>query len=142
MLLEETTAVETTTEAKKELNPEQQMMELRSLAVMKHKTFSSLLGIHIDNFSAIMVNGNGTSYKEKIQAAQALKEAVLFALDFGLDVTKPKIRQGGKLAKETNGLAGLMVQALDNRMLLIADSMNEKEKQESTEQGESNELEK
>lgn len=134
------TTQETTAEV---VNPEKQMMELRGLAEMKHKTFSQLLGIHIDTFSSVMVNGNGTSYKEKIQAAQALKEAVLFALDFGLDVTKPKIRQGGKLAKEVNGLAGIMVQALDNRMLLIADRMNKEENKETVnEQGETNELEK
>lgn len=127
-----TATVEQTTESKPELNPEKQMMELRSLAEMKHKSFSQLLGIHLDTFSAIMVNGNGMSYKDKIQAAQALKEAVMFALDFGLGVTNPKIRQGGKLAKETNGLAGILVQALDNRMLLIADRMNEQEKTMTT----------
>lgn len=139
---------ETTTEvttAPEVVNPEKQLMELRSLAEMKHKTFVNLLGIHIDTFSAVMVNGNGVTYNEKIQAARALKEAVLFALDFGLDISKTKIRQGGKLSKEVNGLAGIMVQALDNRMLLIADRMNENEnKVEETnkEQGEFNELEK
>mgnify|MGYP007031181460 CR=1 FL=1 len=138
------TATEVTT-APEVVNPEKQMMELRSLAEMKHKTFVNLLGIHIDTFSAVMVNGNGVTYNEKIQAARALKEAVLFALDFGLDISKTKIRQGGKLSKEVNGLAGIMVQALDNRMLLIADRMNENEnKVEETnkEQGEFNELEK
>ncbi len=132
---------EVVTTEPKAVSPEEQVFEMRKLAEMKHKTFNQLLGIHIDTFSSVMVNGNGVSYAEKIQAAQALKEAVLFALDFGLDVSKAKIRQGGKLAKQVNGLAGIMVQALDNRMLLVADRMNQKE-QDDLKQGESNELEK
>lgn len=141
---------ETQVETKKAApTAEEQMFELRKLAEMKHKTFTQLLGLHIDGFSAIMVNGNGVSYAKKIQAAQALKEAVMFALDFGLDVSKAKIREGGALAKETNNLAGVMLQALDNRMLLMADRMNEKEKEDAakasateTTEGDSNELEK
>lgn len=101
------------------------METLRKMAEMKHSGLSNLLGIYIDSFSAIMINGNGTSYAKKVQAALALKEAVLFAMDFGLGVTNPKIReQGTALSKEVNGLAGVMVQTLDNRMLLLADKMS------------------
>lgn len=141
----ETNTTETATaETKPELSQAEQLVEMRKLAEMKHKTFSQLIGLHVDNFSAIMVNGNGVTYAQKVQAAGALKEAIMFALDFGLDVTKAPIRQGGKLAKEVNGLAGILVQALDNRMLLIADNMHKKETEDnkSTEQGDSNELEK
>lgn len=113
-----------------EITPEQQNIELRRLAEMKHKMFSSLLGIHIDTLSSIMLNGNGVSYKKKLEAAKALREAILFSLDFGLDISKAKIRQGGQtLSKESNNLAGVMVQALDNRMLLIADNLNKMEQE-------------
>ena len=102
---------------------------VQKAAEMKAKGLSSLVGIYIDSFSAIMLNGNGTSYQAKVDAANALKEAIRFALDFGVEASKAKIRQGGKLSKEVNVLAGIMVQAMDNRMLLLASKMNEQEKQ-------------
>ena len=110
-----------------ELTPEQ----MKATARMQQIALSNLVGIHIDSFSAIMVNGNGVSYAEKLQAATALKEAILFALDFGLDVSKKKIRQSGKLAKEVNNLAAVTVKALDNRMLLLAAAMKEQEDMEN-----------
>lgn len=125
----------TTEEVKSEITPEQQHVELRRLAEMKHKMFSSLLGIHIDTLSSIMLNGNGVSYAKKLEAAKALREAVLFSLDFGIDISKAKIRQGGQtLAKESNNLAGVMVQAMDNRMLLIADNLKNMEENNKTEE--------
>jgi hypothetical protein len=127
-------------EEKKELTQEEQLFELRKLSQMKHKTLTNLLGIHLDSFSAMMVKSNRVSYTEKLQAAQALKEAILFGLDYGLGITNPKIRQSGTLAKEVNNLAGVFVQTLDNRMLLVADKLNEQEKKEQTKtEGETNE---
>jgi hypothetical protein len=100
---------------------------LKKTAEMQHKVLSNLLGIYIDSFSAVMLNNNGVSQQSKLEAAKGLKEAVLFSLDFGLSVTKANIRQSGKLSREVNNLAGVLVKALDNRMLLIANAMKEQE---------------
>lgn len=137
--LEQTQAEEST----KALTPEEldkQTQDLAKVTEIRLKTLSQLIGIHIDSFSAIMINTNGVSYKEKLQAASALKEALLFPLDFGLNVTKADIREKGvKYAKEVNSLAGMMVQALDARFLLLANNMrNEQEKQNSTQNVEEN----
>jgi hypothetical protein len=121
------------TEVKQEMTPE----AVEKAAVMKHNAMTQLVGIYVDSFSAIMLNGNGVSYHDKVQAARALKEAVSFALDFGVDATNATIRQGGKLAKEVNGLAGVLVQAMDNRMLLLASKMKDEE-QTTNETGETN----
>ena len=142
--LEQTQTEETTP---KTLTPEEldkQSAELVKVSEMRMKMFNQLLGIHIDSFSAIMMDTNGVSYNEKLQASKALKEAVLFALDFGLNVSKADIRQKGtKYAKEVNSLAGILVQALDTRFLLLANNMKQdQEKQNSTQTVEENKGEK
>lgn len=135
------------TEQNKEISQEEltkQSEELGKVSEMRLKALSQLVGIHIDSFSAIMIDTNGVTYKDKLNAAKALKEAVLFALDFGLNATNAEIRQKGtKHAKEVNSLAGILVQALDTRMLLLASKLQEDNNKTSTEkveqkQGEDN----
>lgn len=104
---------------------EEQTAELRKISQFRHKAFTELVGVHLDGFSQIMISTNGISFKQKVEASKALKEAILFALDLGLDITKPTIRQNGKLAKQTNTLAGVFAQTLDNRLLLIADKIQQ-----------------
>lgn len=104
---------------------EEQTTELRRISQFRHKAFTELVGVHLDGFSQIMISTNGVSFKQKLEASKALKEAVMFALDLGLDVTKATIRQHGKLAKQTNTLAGVVAQALDNRFLLLADKIQQ-----------------
>ena len=128
------TEAQATTEAvaeqPKELTKEEQLVELRKLANLKHKSYSQLTGIHIDNLLATIISTNGVSYSKKLQAAQALKEGLLFAFDYGLNVSKAKIRQPGQaFAQESNNLAAIVAQLLDNRMLIIADKMNEEASQ-------------
>lgn len=102
---------------------EKSMDEARKISSFRLKTLSQLIGVYLDSFSAEMIATNKNTYNEKVQAAKALKEAVLFALDFAVNVTKADIREKGKLSKEVNGLAGTLVQAMDTRFLLLADNM-------------------
>jgi hypothetical protein len=111
---------------------EEQTAELRKISRFRHKAFSELVGVHLDSFSQIMIATNGVSFQQKVEASRALKEAVMFALDLGLDVTKAQIRQSGKLAKQTNTLAGVLAQTLDNRFLLIADKIQQDELNKQT----------
>lgn len=116
---------------------EEQTTELRRISQFRHKAFTELVGVHIDGFSQIMISTNGVTFAQKVEASKALKEAILFALDLGLDITKAEIRQHGKLAKQTNTLAGVFAQTLDNRLLLIADKIQQdsvKEEQTKTEE--------
>lgn len=93
------------------------------------KTFSQLVGIHIDTFTATMINGNRTSYEKKLAAGIALKESILFALDYGISVSGAKIRQGGILAKDVNNLAAILAKAFDTKMIVLASKLE----QETTE---------
>lgn len=104
---------------------------MRQVAEMQAEALSQLVGIHLDRLMGIMVSTNGVSFQRKLQAVKALKEAVTFALDFGVSVTDAKIRGKGKpLAVEANELAAVLVKAFDNRMLLLADNLRQAEQEE------------
>lgn len=124
----------------KKLTPEEQAGELRKVSEMRHKALTRLVTAHIQNYGATLIATNGVSYQEKLSTLKSLVRSVEFALDFGIGVTNPEIAQGGKLAKQENEMAGILVQTLDNRMLLIADNMRkqELEEQNNKEQGDSN----
>lgn len=112
------------------------MDEAQKISQFRLKSLSQLIGIYLDTFSAEMIATNGKTYNEKVQAAKALKEGVLFALDFGLGITKANIREKGRLSKEVNGLAGTLVQALDTRFILLADNMRRLEEAQASAQTE------
>lgn len=115
------------TEETKELTPEQQNMELRKVSEMRHKALTRLVTAHIQNYGSTLIATNGVSYQEKLETLKSLIRAVEFAFDFGIGVTNPNIRDNGKLGKMENEMAGILVQTLDNRMLLIADNMRKQE---------------
>jgi len=120
---------------------EQQMDDMRKISEMRFKSLSQLVELHVQSLTRVMLSSNGVSELEKRQANTALVEAIRFALDMGLSVTEAKIRQGGKLAKEVNTLAGVLVQALDTRMLLLADNMRRDEQKAQAEVTEENKTE-
>lgn len=131
---EEATSTQPTTE--------EQLNELRKVSAMRHKVLSGLVGNYVDHFSSIMVSTNKVSFQKKLEAAKALREAIQFSLDYGLEISKANIRQeGSPLAKEVNGLAGVMVQALDTRFLLLADKIKQQEDQANNEQAQTNSTE-
>jgi hypothetical protein len=124
----------TTESATTEVNTTEGLAEARRISEFRLKALSQLIGVYVDTFSAKMVATNGVSYNEKVQAAKALKEGVLFALDFGLGVTNANIRDKGTWAKEVNGLAGTLVQALDARFILLADNLKKQEDEQNNNQ--------
>ena len=112
--------------------------DLQKVGEMKHRVYVQLVGTHLHELIKTMISSHGVSYQTKVNAAGALVEAVQFALDFGLNIVKCPIRQEGtKFAQEVNNLAGILAQAQDNRMLLLALQM--KKQEETVKEGEKNE---
>lgn len=112
------------------LSPEQQKESVRELAQMRARVYEQLIDAHIMSLTRVMISTNGVSQLQKRQAESALREAVKFAMDFGVSATGAKIRQKGTVyAKEVNNLAGILAQAQDNRMLLLADALQQAEEQ-------------
>lgn len=103
----------------------------RKILEMRQKSLSRLVEIHLQVLTQVMMSNNGVSELEKRQANKALLEAVTFALDFGVGVVKPTLRdKGQKYAQQANNLAGVLVQALDNRLILLAENMQEQDELE------------
>lgn len=121
------TVAEQAQEQVQELTQEQQIEQLYKVSSMRHKVLSDLVGVNMNPFLSIMMSSNGVSQKEKLMAAEALKEAVIFALDYGLNISQAGIREKGHLAKQVNTLAGVLVQSFDNRFLLLADKIKKEE---------------
>ncbi len=112
-----------------ELTVQERMDTTIKVLRMQHKAMSQMVAINLEQLTRVMMSSHGVSQKQKLQANAALIEAVQFALDFGLGVTKAKIRDGGEaFASQTNNLAAVLVKALDNRMVLLADNMAKQEK--------------
>lgn len=104
---------------------------MRAMAEMRRDAYTQLVSIHLQNLTRIMMSTNGTTQLQKRQANKALIEAVEFALNFGIKENNTIRDKGVVLAKETNNLAGVLVQALDNRMLLLADNMRRQQEQDA-----------
>jgi hypothetical protein len=105
------------------------------MAEMKHKAYLSLIGVHIDNLNQAMLTTNKSPYPKRVEAAKVLTEAVLYALDFGLDKRQTTLRQEGTIfAKESHTLAAILAQMIDNKMLLMALKLKDKETENESEE--------
>lgn len=128
MELKEEQAVET----KPELTQEEQQGHMKQMLEFHGKAYSELIGVHVQRLTQIMMSNNGVSELQKRQANTALLEALKFALDYGLGLTKPKIRDRGTvLAHETNELASILVKAYENKMMLQAIKLQEQQDAEA-----------
>ena len=122
--------------------PPVQSMETTIKALkIQHKAMSQLVAMHLETLLSVMVSSNGVTQKKKLQAAAALIEAFQFSLDFGLGITKTKIRDKGEpYATQANNLAAVLVKAQDNRMVLLADQMAKQDALEAEQQLNADEL--
>ena len=114
-----------------EVTPEQQQASMRAMAEMRRDAYTQLVSIHVQSLTRVLMASNGVSQLQKRQANKALVEAIEFALNFGVKDDNSIRDKGTVFAKETNNLAATLVQALDNRMLLLADNMRRQEAEES-----------
>lgn len=122
----ENTAVETATEVTAEQNNE----AMRMTAEMRRDALTQLVSIHVQTLTRVLMASNGVSQLQKRQANKALVEAIEFALNFGIKEDNVIRDRGTVFANEVNNLAGVLVQALDNRMILLADNMRKQQEAE------------
>lgn len=120
---------ETTSEAQPEVTLEQSQQAMRNVAEMQADALYEIVGLHIDRLSGIMVSGNKVSFQQKIQAAKALKLAVQGALKYGVKANLGLPEKGQVLAKETNELAAVLSQAMENKMLILADNYRQQQEE-------------
>lgn len=104
---------------------------MNNLTEMRREAYTNLVATHLQSLTKIMMSSNGVTELQKRQANKALVEAVTFALNFGIKDDNGIRDRGAVLARETNNLAGILVQALDNRMLMLANRMNQSRLEET-----------
>jgi hypothetical protein len=111
---------------------EQQMTEMTAIAKMRHKALSKLVRAHVASYLNSLAFAPKVSGNEKADLILKFVEMLEGVLDFGVDVTGAKIPEKGPVGKKVVNIAGVLAQALDNRMLLLAQQMQEKENATNT----------
>ncbi len=108
-------------EAPVERTPEE---EERYLRIMAKAEMQNLL-LQINNLTIGMVNhiasSNGVKQVDKALSSAALINAILFALDFGVQTSKVKLfDKGHKYYKENHTLAAMLVKAFETKTVMLA----------------------
>lgn len=125
--LEEAKAQEVT------LSPEQQMQELQKVAVMRHKVLSQLVRVHLADLMNDLAFKSGISGAQKVALINQTLDGIEGVLDLGVDITNTVIPEKGPVGTRVAKMAGVLAQALDNRMLILAHRMeNETQNVEQT----------
>lgn len=130
MEIQETqTVVETPVETKPEvqLSKEEQLESLKKISTMKHKAFSELVRVHLADLLNDLAFKPGVSGAQKVAQINTILATFEGVLDLGLDITKRKVPEKGAYARRTVQLGGILAQALDNRMLLLASRLEDTE---------------
>jgi hypothetical protein len=107
--------------------PEQQIAELGKVAKMQHKVLSELTRAHLGSLLNTLAFRPGVSGNEKADIIVKILDGVEGVLDLGLDITKVTVPEKGAIGKQVAMLSGILAQALDNRMLLLAHQMEAKQ---------------
>lgn len=110
---------------------EQQMAELSKVAKMQHKVLSGLIRAHLGSYLNQLAFAPKVSGNEKADLIVKLLDGIEGVLDLGLDVTGTKVPEKGSVGKNVATMMGILAQALDNRMLLLAHNMDAAEKANS-----------
>jgi hypothetical protein len=116
-----------------ELSQEQQMETVKKTATMRQKALSQLVRVHLADLIQDLAFTPGLSGNEKVKRINTILDSVEGVLDLGLDITNVKVPEKGPYARRTVQFAGVLAQALDNRMLLLASRLDEKERTEHDE---------
>lgn len=124
MQTQETEVVETAVETKAAPTQDQQMSELSKVAEMQAKVLSSLVRAHLGSFLNQLAFSPKVSGNEKAAMIIGLLDGIEGVLDLGVDVTGVQVPEKGAVGRNVATLSGILAQALDNRMLILAHRMN------------------
>lgn len=112
----------------KALSPEQQIAELGKVAKMQHKVLSELVRAHLGSLLNTLAFRPGVAGNEKADIIVKILDGVEGVLDLGINVTKVQVPEKGAIGRQVATMSGVLAQALDNRMLLLAHQMESNQK--------------
>ena len=114
---------------------EEQTQDAVKVAVIHQKALDNLVRLDIRNYLN-MLTSPGVKEVDKMQIKVSMERAFMAGMDYGVDVVNQGLKESGKLATIENSFAAHVARMRDNGMLIIANKLNEKEKQNT---GENNE---
>lgn len=117
-----------------EVTAEQSQRAMRQTAEMQAEALYEIVGLQLDRLMGIMVSGNKVSFQRKVQAAKRVKQGIQAALKYGVKKDLGLPEKGEALAQETNELAAVLTQAMENKMLLLADNYRQQQEDERSEE--------
>lgn len=122
-------------EETKQRTPEEQTQDAVKVAVVHQKALDNLVRLDVRNYLN-MLTSPGVKEVDKMQIKLSFERALMAGMDYGVDVVNQGLRETGKLATIENSFAAHIARMRDNGMLLIANTLNEKEKQNTGEKNE------
>lgn len=128
---EETTSTVENTE-QPQLSVEEQMEELNKISKARHKMMSMAVRGYVSDYLNTLAFKPGINGAKKAEMIVNFTDMLEGALDLGLEVTKAKIPSKGVVGKKVLPMGELLVQAMDNRMLLLAQNMEQAEQNNTT----------
>ncbi len=128
-----TEQTETTVEAAPQKTVEQQFNEMAIVAKSRHKALSQLTRAHVADYLHTLAFAPKVSGNEKADLILKFVDMLEGVLDFGVNATGAKVPGNGSAGKRVSVIGGILAQALDNRMLLLAQKMQDDEAKTETE---------
>ena len=119
--------VQVETTAVPEKTQEQQFNELAAVAKMRAKMLSQLVRAHAADYLNTLAFAPRLGGNERADLIVKFLDMLEGVLDLGLDITGVQIPEKGPVGKRVVNIAGVLAQALDNRMLLLAQQMQDAE---------------
>ena len=113
-------------EAAPVMTQEQQTEQAVNVAKVHQKTLDGLVRLDLRTYLN-QLTAPGVKEAEKVQLKASLERAIMAAIDYGVDITQQGLIQSGRLAKLENTFAAHLARLMDNRMIILADSMAKKE---------------
>lgn len=143
MQTQETEVVQEQTAQAAPPSPEEQAKAAKKFTETRAKLLSQLTRAHVADFLQTLAFQPGLSGNRKADMIVKFCDMLEGVLDYGVDVTEIQVPEKGNVGKKTATIGGILAQAIDNKMILLAQNMEAAEKNNSIEEafaGESNEI--
>lgn len=121
-------------------SPEEQKVAARKLTEQQMKVLSELTRIHLASYLQDLAFKPGLSGNKKQAMIIDLLDGMQGILDLGVEITNVQVPEKGSNGRKVASLAGIMAQAMDTRMILLAQNLETAEKNNVIEETTNNEV--
>lgn len=109
------------------VTPEDQAKAAKKFTEKRAQLLSQLTRAHMADYLNTLGFQPGLSGARKVEMITKFLDMVEGVLDYGVDVTKIEVPEKGNIGKKAATIGGILAQAIDNKMILLAQNMQEAE---------------